>query len=176
MCARRPILLLLLTASPATAAAQVTLLTGANEASRTGEENVNVWTTGVQLTITASDRAAFSIVANFILGDKDGNPQTEVTGSHVLTTVRITPFRRFWYVGTGMAVLQERYRFVTNTVIGGHRFVVDEFADEDLAIVWFTGVGWPMGRWRPFGEIRIIDQSKAPGQRVFAVGLDVRIF
>lgn len=169
MTARAVCLLMLLCITPLSAMAQVSVFAGASATSRVGDGTVNVWTTGAQVTVAPSDRGAFSFVANFILGDKDDDPSTEMTGSHLLTTFRLAPFRRFWYLGAGMVILHERFRIT-------RQFSITEVNNEYLGFVWFSGIDLPVRRLRPFAEIR---SYNIPGmnanQRVYAFGLDVRI-
>jgi hypothetical protein len=169
MTARVVLLMVLVCTAPMSTLAQVAVFAGGSAASRVGEGNFNVWTAGAQITIAPSDRGAFTVAANAILNDKDGDPNTTVTGSHILTTFRFTPFRRFWHVGTGVVILHERFRDT-------RRFSRSNFADEDMAFVWFTGIDLPVGRLRPFAEIRSYDfPGRDPSHRLYAFGLEVRL-
>lgn len=153
--------------SPAAATAQLSLLVGGHVATRVGDGNINNWRAGGQIAL-ASDYLAFSLAGNVIFAYSHEDPVIELDGWNAIVATRVTPFRKFWYLGWGIRIHRETTRVV-------RPFHTTEILDSDFGGVSFTGLWYPFGRLRPFAEIQIVDLlGGSPNETSYVFGLDLK--
>jgi len=120
---------------------------GIHAAHGTGVYSVDNTTLGGQINLQPSPAVLLSAgVARVI--DNDAVPEASVTGTHGFFLTRVSPFQPVWHVGLGIVMIAEAF-------VRPREAFGDLRSDrEGFGTLLTTGLRFPIGRVRPFAEIR----------------------